>query len=186
MRRYLPLLFLIILGIIVAGGRLAQLRQRSAVKPASVQPQPLQPPHPAVQTAQDFLSLWAQQQYARLYPMLSSEMKKAVSEKDFAQMAQERQFSHPEIVAHVAVAQAAFVIARVQASPPSAGEKPLSGYALLLKKEGESWRIAHIQEQEAVAQKYEDMRLSPRKEGGWTIKYQDEKGQIITIELQLM
>jgi hypothetical protein len=180
MRRYAPLLVLIIFGLALGGWRLWQSRRAA---PTSAPVAPLQPTAPSVQAAMEFLGAWAQGDSAGVYGRLSAGMKKLVSEADFAAMIAERKFSSPQTVAHVEVAQAAYVIAKVQGAPPAKGDKPLAGFSLLLTKEGDTYKIAQIQEEERLFQKYTDLRLAPGKTSGWTVTYQNEKGQIATITL---
>jgi uncharacterized cupredoxin-like copper-binding protein len=131
----------------------------------------------------EFLGAWSQGDTAGVYGMLSSSMKKMVSQDDFAAMVAERKFANPQTAAQVETALAAYVICRVEAQAPAKGEKSFSGFSLLLKKEGDQWRVAQIQEEEKLFEKYADLRLSPGKSGGWTVTYQNETGQVATITL---
>jgi len=180
MRRYAPLLVLIALGLIVGGWQLWRSRHTAPPPPPVA---PLQPTAPSVKAAVEFLGAWAQGDSAGVYGMLAAGMKKMVSQADFAAMIAERKFTGPQTAAYVETAQAAYVICRVQAPPPPQGEKALSGFSLLLKKEGEQWRVAQIQEEEKLFEKYADLRLAPGKTSGWTVTYQNEKGQVATITL---
>lgn len=183
MRRYLPLGILVLVGVGVAGWHIWNMRV--ARLPARVggleTAGPLQPPSPAVETAQDFLALWSQKDAAGLYALLSGDMKKSVSQADFAAMAAERTFTGPQLVAKAETAEAAYLIYRVQSAAPAKGQQPLAGYALLLKKEPQGFRVAQIQELDKLPEKISDLRLSPGTDSGWTAKYQDENGQIITV-----
>jgi hypothetical protein len=180
MRRYAPLLVLIAVGLAVGGWQLWRSRHAAPPPPTTA---PLQPTAPAVKAAMEFLGAWSQGNAADVYGMLSANMKKMVSQADFAAMIGERKFGNPQTAAHVETVQAAYVICRVEAQAPAQGEQAFSGFSLLLKKEGEQWRVAQIQEEEKLFEKYADLRLSPGKTSGWTVTYQNETGQVATITL---
>lgn len=181
MRRYIPLIVLIVVAAAIVVWQAPRLHRMA---PPPVQPAgPLQPPAQSVQAATQFLSLWSQGDVAGVYQLLSAGMKKMVSQADFGQMMSGRKFTDPQPVANVETAQAAYVIYRVKAGAPAQGEKALAGYSLLLKKEQAQWRVAQIQEEEKLSAKYEELRLSPGKDGGWTVTYQNEKGQVSTLTL---
>lgn len=188
MRRYLPLVVLIIIGAAIVVWQVPRLKHQASPAPPPVaqKAEPLQPPAPSVQAATKFLTAWSQQDAAGVYSLLTTKMKKMVSQADYAKMIADRKFTDPEPVAHVETAQAAYVICSVKAQPSAKGEKSLAGYSLLLKKEDGQWHVAYPQEEEKLSEKYGDLRLSPGKSGGWTVTYQNEKGQATTLSLTEM
>lgn len=186
MRRYLPLVLLIVIAAAVIIWQTPRLRQRPAPPAAATKAGPLRPPAPSVEAATKFLTAWSQGDAAGVYGMLTAKMKKMVSQADYAKMIADRKFTDPQPVAHVETAQAAYVIMSAKAPAPPQGERPLAGYSLLLKKEEGQWRVSYPQEEEHLAGKYEDLRLSPGKSGGWTVTYQNEKGQVSTLSLTEM
>ncbi|MBU0608271.1 MAG: hypothetical protein KKI08_10300 [Armatimonadetes bacterium] len=181
MRRYIPLLILIVLGLAVGGWQLSRARRQPP--PPPVKATPLEPTAPSVQAALAFLGAWSAGKTGEVYGMLSAGMKKSVSQADFAAMIADRKFTDPGSVAHVETAQAAYVISRVKAHAPAKGDQGFAGYSLLLTREGQAWKVAQIQEEEKLFEKYADLRLSPGKDGGWVVTYQNEKGQVMTITL---
>ncbi|MCE5240291.1 hypothetical protein LLH23_17645 [bacterium] len=180
MRRYAPLLVLIVIGLALG---VWQWRRPRPAPRAATPATALQPTAPSVQAALAFLNAWAQGDAAGAYGMLSAGMRKVVSQSDFAGMMAQRKFTSPQSLVHAETVQAAYVICSIQAKPSGHGDKGCAGFSLLLKKEETAWKVAQIQEEEKLFEKYEDLRLSPGKTSGWVVTYQNEKGQVITITL---
>lgn len=185
MRRHLPLIIVII--IIFAGAMVWMFlgprhKSHQAVTPA----QPAQPltPQPAyLQTANDFMAKWAAGDSAGVYAMLADSMKKVIGEKDFAGQLAEVKLSNPHAVAHTGISGAAYVIMRV-VSPQPQGATPINGYSLLLCEQDKAWKVALFVAEEKVADKYTDLKIAPGKDKGYTVTWQDEKGQVATVSLQ--
>jgi len=191
MRRYLPLIALIIIGLAIAGWQLSRGGKTPAPPPLPMAPtgkpaQPLQPPPAYLQAAAQFLTAWSKDDAAGSYGLLSAGMKKAATQAAWGDMLRGAVFTNPESVAHVGTVKAAYAIYRVQAQPRAQGEPALAGFALLLLNEGGAWRVGSVTEQEKMSQKYEGLRLSPSAKGGWTVTYADEKGEIMTVTLPAM
>jgi len=182
MRRYLSLIILIALAAGIAGWQIAHRARRAPAAQAG-KPAQLQPTAPSVQAALAFLNAWSQGNGSAAYGALSAGMKKMTSEPDFAAMMAQRKFTNPQSVTHVETAQAAYVICSIQTKGTPKGEKPCAGFSLLLKKEADGWKVAQIQEEPKLFEKYADLRLSPGQAGGWTVTYQNEKGQVATLTL---
>jgi hypothetical protein len=190
MRRYLPLIALIIIGLAILGWQLSRhggkLPVGSQTGQATAPAKPLQPLPPYVQAATDFLLAWSVGDAPKSYEFLSAGMKRAATPDAWAKMIAGSKFGAPQCVASVGNTRTAYVVFRVQAQPRPKGEQPFSGYALLMEKEGNAWHVGPLAEQEKINEKYTDLRLSPGKQGGWVVTYQTEKGQIATITLPEM
>jgi len=120
-----------------------------------------------------------------MYALLADSMKKVVPEADFAKQITEVKLSNARLVAHAGLVDTAYVIERVDAPQPS-GATPINGYSLLLRKQGADWRVALFVAEEKVAGKYTDLKITPGKDKGYIVTWQDEKGQIATVNLQEM
>ena len=185
MRRYLPLIVLIIIGLAIIGWQLSH-RGKAPVAPTTRPGElakPLRPPPAYLDASLRFLNAWSKNDVAACYGLLSAGMKKAATQAAWGDMMKGAIFTNPQPVAHVGVAQAAYGIFRVQAQPRPQGESALSGYALLLVNEKGAWKVTSVAEQEKIADKYGDLRLSPGTKSGWVVTYQDEKGLIVTVTL---
>lgn len=183
MRRAIPAIVIILL---ILGGVLVALRFMPRSGDGSVLPielaKPLRPQPAYLQTANQFLTNWAEGNTAGMYNLLSDHYKQLIPEKDFAAQIEEIKLTNPHPVAHTGTNEAAYVIARVETTQPS-GTRPIVGYSLLLKSENGQWRVALFIAEEKVAEKYTDLKLAPGKEKSWIVTYQDEQGQIATVNL---
>jgi hypothetical protein len=185
----MQLIILIAIGIAIIGWQLRPGPGRRAttpplpLAPTGEPAKPLQPPPAYLDAALRFLNAWSKNDVAASYGLLSAGMKKAATQAAWAEMMPGAVFENPQPVAHVGVVNAAYVICRVQAQPRPRGEPALSGFALLMVKEKDDWKVGSVAEQEQIMQKYADLRLSPGTKSGWTVTYQDEKGLVVTLEL---
>jgi len=187
MRRYLPAI-VVVLVIAIAAVWFQFGRKAAAPAPptaATVPAKPLAPQPEYLKTADQFMAEWAKGNTSGVYALLSDGMKKVVSEPDFAKQVAEVKLSNPRTVAHTGTVDTAYVIERVEAPQPE-GETPINGYSLLLKKQGNQWRVALLGAEEKVAQKYTDLKITPGKDKGYVVTWQDEQGQIATLNLQEM
>jgi len=185
MRRYLPLIVLILIGAAIAGWQLARTKAPGATSLLSPA-KPLQPDPPYLVAANQFMQDWAAGKTADAYKLLSPAMQKMGSQADMTKMLGEIKFGEPQPVAKVGTAREAYVIYSLKAASPAAGERPLAGYSLLLVMVQGGWRVAFMSAEEKVAEKYEDLRLSPAKDGGYVVTYNNEKGQVATVTLPAM
>ena len=185
MRRYLPVIVVVlVIAIAVVWmqfGRGPAAPPQTAALPAPAKPLLPQPDY--LKTVDQFMAEWAKGNGSGMYALLADSMKKVVTEADFAKQTAEVKLSNPRTVAHTGTVDTAYVIERVDAPQPK-DATPINGYSLLLKKQGADWRVALFVAEEKVADKYTDLKIAPGKDKGYVVTWQDEKGQIATVNLQ--
>lgn len=185
MRRYLPIIVVVL--VIIIAVLWIQFGRKSAAPPAGEGPaktaKPLGPQPAYLKVVDEFMGAWVKGDSATVYGLLSDRMKQLISQDDFAKQMAEVKLSNPRTVAHTGIVGAAYVIERVEAPQP-AGQTPVNGYSILLKEQNGQWRVALFVAEEKMAEKYTDLKLAPGKDKGYVVTYQDEKGQVATINLQ--
>jgi hypothetical protein len=184
MRRYLPVIVVILVAAIAV--LWIQFGRRSAAPPAATPPQAVQPlaPQPVyLKVVDQFMTAWEKGDAAGVYSLLTDNMKKLISQQDFGQQMAETKLSNARTVAHTEIVNAAFVVEAVDAPQPK-GVTPVNGYSILLKKQNGQWKVALFVAEEKIAKKYEDLKITPGKDMGYVVTYQDEQGQIATLNLQ--
>jgi hypothetical protein len=185
MRRYLPIVVVVLVAVIAV--LWIQLGRRPASAPAtkaaSEAPQPLGPQPAYLKVVDAFMADWAKDDAAGVYSMLTDNMKKLITQQEFSEQMLETKISNPRTVAHTEIANAAFVIEAVDAPQPK-GVTPVNGYSMLLRKQAGEWKVALFVAEEKIAKKYEDLKITPGKDKGYVVTYQDEQGQIATLNLQ--
>ena len=186
MRRYLPIIAVIL--VIVIAVLAIQLGRKSATAPAGKaevanSPQPLAPQPAYLKVVDEFMADWAKDDAAACYALLTDNMKKLITQQEFSEQMLETNITNPRTVAHTQITDAAFVIEAVDAPQPK-GVSPINGYSMLLKKQGDEWRVALFVAEEKISKKYEDLKITPGKDKGYAVTYQDEQGQVATLNLQ--
>lgn len=185
MRRYLPII--IVVDVIIIALLWMHFGRKLVAPPVApgetAKVKPLAPQPEYLKVVDQFMAAWAKGDSPAVYDKLSDRMKQLITEPDFAKQMAEVKLSNPRTVAHAMAADAAYVIERVDA-PQAKGQTPISGYSLLLKQQNGQWKVALFVAEEKVAQKYTDLKLAPGQNKGYVVNYQDEKGQIATINLQ--
>lgn len=160
MRRYLPVALIVVFAaaalLWVAYGR----RQPPSGGPRPEAARPLKPQPEYLKVADEFMRAWAAGDARATYALLSSRMRELATEGSWAQLMAEVKLSSPQVVAHTGLADAAYVIYKVDAPQPK-GATPVNGYSLLLRQQGGQWRVALSMPDEKVSEKYEDLKLAP-------------------------
>lgn len=187
MRRYLPIIVVVLVVIIaVLWIQFGRRPAGPAVVPGqAAKAKPLAPQPDYLKVVDQFMGAWAKGDSAGVYAQLSDRMKQLIKEPDFAKQMAETKLSNPRTVAHTGIVDAAYVIERVD-TPQSKGQTPVNGFSILLKQQNGQWKVALFVTEEKVAEKYTDLKLAPGKDKGYVVTYQDEKGQIATVNLQAL
>ena len=181
MRRYLPIIVVVLVVIIAV--LWIQFGRKAAAPGTPTIARPLAPQPEYLKVVDQFMAAWVKGDSAAVYALLSDRMKQLITEPDFAKQLAEVKLANPQTVAHTTIPGVAYVIERVQAPQPK-GQPPISGYSILLKQQNGQWQVGLFVAEEKVAEKYTDLKLAAGKDKGYVVTYQDEKGQVATINLQ--
>lgn len=186
MRRYVPVIAVVLIAAIAV--LWISLGRRATTSPApsaevTKGPQPLAPQPVYLKVVDQFMAAWEKGDTGGVYSLLTDNMKKLITQDDFGQQMAETKLSNARTVAHTEIVDAAFVVEAVDAPQPK-GVTPVNGYSILLKKHSGQWKVALFVAEEKIAKKYEDLKITPGKDKGYVVTYQDEQGQIATLNLQ--